>query len=189
MDSKLIIVVISIFMFITFDVTQSKSLPSVTVLNCSALGGYRPIEILNSRYQILQNGTLCCPLDRYDSNGQDRCIPKEEIEDVCGEKGLEYEPCFHCFTCAKVLGESCKGLQFTHGLCRSKDLECIGTDIDEAGVGACTTKGGPPQNKTSGERCGGKFDSLGICGTDYECIKNNNTNDGICTMKGENYQS
>ena len=141
---------------------ESKPL-MVEMVDCSAEGGTVPIDIFNSRYQILPDGRLCCPLDIFLENGEPYCIPRDRVSEQCEKdsRGVVFEPCVHCMTCAKVLGEQCKGPQYSHGICDS-GLKCAGTEQNENGIGVCIPVEGV-QSSGSGEVCGGPLDSFGVC--------------------------
>lgn len=99
----------------------------------------QPEPILNSKYTVTAEGGLCCPLHEEDSN----CLSEEQIKCRCPH-GLVHEPCRHCLTCGKGLGELCGGAYGKYGECGT-DLECTadkllffdGVDIS----GQCVKKG------------------------------------------------
>lgn len=183
---QLQLVVSAVALLSLFTSAESKPV-MVQMVNCEDLDGTVPIPIFNSRYQILPNGSLCCPLDNYLPNGEPYCISKARAEEECAKtgQGLKPEPCAHCWTCAKLLGETCAGPQLSHGHC-SDDLECFGTDQDQNGIGACTTKGGP-RISAIGEKCGGRFGSLGTCTADLKCTEEDedSVDGGVCIMEGQ----
>lgn len=169
------------------DATTAPSTEPVEV-DCDRFNGsHIPVPVVNSRYRLLQNGTLCCPLNTFDNYGNFYCISDEVMETECRQlnRGVVYEPCYHCKTCAKLEGETCEGPQNSHGFCDS-GLECIGTDQDSNGIGACTVAGGPPTNKDVEEKCGGRFNCFGNCSMGLACVKTTQYDDLICIKEGEN---
>ena len=97
--------------------------------------GTRPIYVYNSAYTILPDGGFCCPEYHFQSN----CISEEEVRRVCPH-GIVYEPCAHCRTCAKGIGETCGGTHALQGICERATLECtVGTFPDENVTGVCVT--------------------------------------------------
>ena len=126
------------------------------------------------------------PPSTYHPNGESICIEEEHVEEHCRVKGrgVEYEPCFYCKTCAKLAGETCRGNQLIHGHCdKDKDLECIG-DNNRSEPGVCIKKGGPPI-KNVGEECGGRLDSLGMCKEGSKCTELNATEISVCIRNGK----
>ena len=106
-------------------------------IDCTDIGGTVPIPIFNSPYTILPNGSLCCP--KYIG---DFCEDEKVIAgDKCRGRGLVYEPCHFCKTCAKLAGESCGGHQNLYGTC-DEGLECVEADQNST-HGICYGKGMP----------------------------------------------
>lgn len=153
-------------------ITLVSSAPTEEI-DCLARNGSIPVEVFNSKYTILPNGLLCCPRYSGDSNCQD-------VKDTCGERELVKEPCHHCKTCSKLLGEDCGGPHSIYGKCGS-NLVCSRESNDL--IGACVAAGGPSVQQV-GQICGGRLDSLGICVEGSVCIKNDKS-DGICVMEGK----
>lgn len=153
---------------------------AITEYDCKALQGVsRPIMIYNSRYCLDSDGTLCCPLNT------NYCISKERVREECAAqgRGINYEPCFQCFTCAKNIGESCYGIEGIHGLCR-EGLECVGWDKDADKIGACAVSGDYPPRQL-GEDCGGRFNSLGACASGLVCAEVQEGSNRVCVMGGK----
>ncbi len=79
---------------------------------CDFTQGIQPVKVINSKYSI-ENGTFCCPETSKISN----CTySPEEMNCVCPH-GIVDDPCLHCKTCGKTLGEVCGGAFGTLGLC------------------------------------------------------------------------
>lgn len=151
-------------------------------VNCTALGGLRRVDIVNSPYTVLPNDSLCCP--RLAS-----CKEKSVMREICRNRELVDEPCFQCKTCAKMIGETCSGPHGMYGECESP-LICIGSNgstlpYGEA-IGACTTAKGR-RIRNLGKKCGGRFDSIGLCVSDCTCRKDYNTDKGICVKCGKKW--
>lgn len=190
MSSKFIEVLLLVSLGLVFHgecaPTKVQKQLTIRTIDCSILNGTKPVDIINSKYTLLPNGTLCCPLERY-SQHRDYCTSKAVMKDICGDRGIVYEPCFHCKTCAKSIGETCSGPQYTHGHC-GKDLLCIGEGgtnlVNEDMVGACTNSGGRP-TKQPGQICGGRFDSVGVCEPESTCVKEDHKVLGECVKHGE----
>ena len=177
-----------VFLLISLEfLLQAECLPTETVtVNCMTLNTtVVPVPIVNSRYSILPNGDICCPEYRFDENG-DYCISDSDMADLCNGAGIVYEPCYHCKTCGKKIGERCHGTHYMHGHC-GNNLVCIGEDGADLeyseDIGACTTPGGPPTNQP-GMECGGDFNSLGFCEPESKCRKGNSTK-GVCIKNGK----
>ncbi len=83
----------------------------VPVAACDYREGDQPVPVLNSKYSIV-DGNFCCPLNYADSN----CKTEEEMKCLCPH-GMVDEPCRHCQTCAKGLGEECGGTYGINGEC------------------------------------------------------------------------
>jgi len=146
--------------------------------NCSAIeGATQPVDIYNSDYWLLPDNSFCCPLYPY------HCIPEEDVEAYCADEGKKItdEPCFHCKTCAKRLGEICGGVHKINGTCE-EELECFGGENGSTGV--CMQKGGPP-SRDAGEMCGGLLNSLGVCNEDSVCTEVERRDHNVCVMEGE----
>ena len=109
------------------------------------------------------------------------------MENHCSRRGVVYEPCFHCKTCAKLIGETCLGRHYIHGRC-ANGLVCIqknGTDLQTSEeIGACSTPGSRPMRKPA-ERCGGTFDSIGICESESSCVEDDEMIEGVCVKQGK----
>lgn len=156
------------------------------VIDCESLPGSRPIEIYNSWYWLLNNGSLCCPLNTYNERRDDYCISESRAREECARRGrgIDKDPCLHCDTCTKLIGESCYGPQGTHGFCdKEMGLVCIGMETNKDFIGVCTTKGGPAQ-RNIGEDCGGRNDSLGICRSGLACQEVQKGRNRVCVMNG-----
>ena len=126
-------------LFILLGISPLKNvmcqLPTST---CAELGGTTPVDIYNSPYTILPDGSLCC--DLY--TGPQTCISEEEVRVHCQDRGLVLEPCHFCKTCAKIVGERCGGTQGQYGRCE-EGLECDetinnGTCLYGRGMHHCT---------------------------------------------------
>lgn len=166
-------------------VHHSPSAP--TEIDCEDLPGHRPFPIYNSKYKLLANGSLCCPLNVYDEDGKPRCISESRVRVECAAKGrgIDKDPCLQCDTCAKQIGESCYGPHGIYGSCdKAKGLVCIGIEKDENRIGVCTTDGGPAL-RSVGEECGGRFDSLGICRSGLVCQEVQEGKNWVCIMNGK----
>ena len=164
--------------------TVAKSVPldrtPPTEFDCATEpGASRPVEIYNSMYYLDEDGNLCCPLNA------DYCISEERVNAECAKlgRGVKHEPCFHCLTCAKNRGESCKGKENIYGLC-DEGLECIGHEDDENGVGVCVPEGDEPPRQL-GEDCGGRLNSLGECDSGLDCTEVLWRSNNVCVMGGE----
>lgn len=169
----------------------------MTQIDCGSVeGAYRPIAIYNSRYYLLKDDlplvhdSLCCPLHEFDPETNEHyCIDKERIREECAAqgRGIAYEPCFHCFTCAKLLGEQCRGEMGIHGIC-AEGMKCFGWKDDVNEIGACKQRGVTPR-KQVGEVCGGRFDSLGACEDGLNCTEVQKGSNRVCVMKGRKFFS
>ncbi len=84
---------------------------------CDYREGEQPVPVLNSYYSFV-DGNFCCPLNYADS----KCKPEKEMNCLCPH-GLVKEPCRHCLTCAKGLGEECGGTNGINGECMD-GLDC-----------------------------------------------------------------
>ncbi len=151
-------------------------------VNCSAIANVTRIEIINSAYYLLSNGSLCCPPKNCQNS-------EDDMVEICGaERGIVNDPCHHCMTCGKIKGESCQGIQFTQGQC-GPNLSCINSNgtvmIFEYDEGVCTDKGGAPRNLKPGNSCGGKFGYLGACEPQSRCIHKQDKKRGICVKHGK----
>ena len=63
---------------------------------CTLLNGTVPVPVYNSHYKILENGSLCCDTRTCDAG-------MKEVQAKCGPvRGIVYEPCVYCYTCAKL---------------------------------------------------------------------------------------
>lgn len=157
----------------------NRAVNTVMEFDCKTLDVSRPIAIYNSMYYLDNGGTLCCPL-----NSQ-YCISEQRVMEECAAqgRGINYEPCGHCFTCAKNIGEGCYGIEGIHGLCR-EGLECVGREEDEDKIGACAISGDSPLRQL-GEDCGGRFDSLGDCASGLVCTEVMEGSNRVCVMGGE----
>lgn len=152
--------------------------PMMKEVDCSTLeNASRPFDIQNSRYFLINNSRLCCPYE-----GGYCSFSDEEMAIRCAAENRTavYEPCVHCKTCGKLIGETCQGVQNTHGLC-GEGLKCIGND-GENKIGVCTTEEGPPTGRGAGEVCGGRLNSLGICGEGLECKEVITGRPNVCVM-------
>jgi len=151
-------------------------------VNCSAFPGEYPGNIINSEYYLFDNGTLCCPEVKSCK------ATAADMERQCGDRGLVFEPCFHCQTCGKIKGEDCHGHQYSHGRC-GPHLSCInknGTILDyQYDDGICTDEGGPRTNLQPGERCAGKYGYLGTCESDSHCVLDQDKDYGVCIKYGK----
>lgn len=137
----------------------------VEEIDCESVSGAtRPTHIYNSKYSLLADGNICCPSSEYNEHNVHYCIPNDRVVEICAaqERGSVYEPCFHCLTCAKLIGEKCGGIQGIYGSC-DRDLECVDWEDgqEEPAFGVCTANGSPV--RAVGEVCGGDRDSLGRC--------------------------
>ncbi len=82
---------------------------TVAVRSCDYREGIQPVPIINSQYTLV-NGEFCCPL-------HSECMRTErEMECLCPH-GLVDDPCRHCKTCGKTLGEECGGRFGIRGEC------------------------------------------------------------------------
>lgn len=157
---------------------------------CSSQGATTPaLPVFNSVYSVFPDGSLCCPPDYYPENNYNSyCISKEEMADKCGKeyRGINHEPCFQCYRCAKLIGELCHGPYKAHGRCdKDRGLECLnggripsGFD-DNYAIGVCTTTGGPCMDRGLGESCGGWQNSVGNCFEGLTCPNKGNST-AIC---------
>lgn len=97
-------------------------------VDCREIGGTVPVDVYNSPYTILPNGSLCCP--EYIGNS---CNKDEKAVATECPGGLVYEPCHFCKTCAKLLGMVCGGHQSQYGKCL-EGLECIASNKNATGI-------------------------------------------------------
>jgi hypothetical protein len=173
-------------------ITLAQSKPYVPVLNgvemeyaCTDVPGgvTRPRAIYNSVYYIDREGGLCCPLNAgYCEYTREQMIQKCASLGYGVNDGPE-EPCAHCYTCARNIGESCYGPQGIQGLCNTKDgLECDGHEDNENKTGVCVSKN--PVLKKIGENCGGRLDSIGVCEDGLVCTEVNEGKHRVCVMGG-----
>ncbi len=165
----------SVIGFVTVDNSAQST------IDCSTIAGaQQPRNLINSKYYLLSNGSLCCP-------AKDCQYSDYDMRELCGDKGVVKEPCYHCFTCGKVKGESCHGNQFRHGQCRS-GLGCIninGTVLEfQYDEGVCTNEGGRPSNLSPGQSCGGKFNFYGTCEPQSRCYLDHGRDSGKCAKYG-----
>lgn len=146
-------------------------------------GGTVPIPIFNSRYRILEDQHLCCPERVYDVvTAESYCLTEDRVREFCARegRGMVYEPCYHCRTCAKKVGETCGGLELIHGEC-DQGLLCAGIEENEERIGMCIPVSGP-ETKEVGMECGGRLDSLGVCASELWCSKEEGSESGVCGM-------
>ena len=152
-------------------------------------GGIVPIPIFNSQYRIRDGQHLCCPERVHDIvTDESYCLSEDRVREFCSRegRGMVYDPCYHCKTCAKKVGETCEGLQLIHGEC-NQGLECAGIEEDEDQIGVCIPVSGPETREKVGMECGGRLDSLGVCASGLRCYKEEGSESGVCVMEGMNH--